>query len=160
MLLPSPLENQGMSLDKILSISGLPGLYKLLSRSKSGFIVESIEDKKRMMVNANQRISMISDISIYTSSEDKPLKDVLWSMKEKYGEQLPVNGKSVPDELKKFLAEVLPEYDRDRVYVSDIKKIVNWFFILKDIIEKEPEAEAEKKEVPEDKGDNPAKINS
>jgi len=120
-----------MSLEKILSITGKPGLYKLIAQTRGGFVAESLLDKKRLTVNARQNVSVLSEIAIYTLSEEVPLKKVLNTIKEKEnGQPTPVTAKDSNDELEEYFFNVLPDYDEDRVYVSDIKKIVQWYNLL------------------------------
>lgn len=117
-------------LKDILSISGYGGLFKFISQGRTGIIVESLEDQKRMNANANAKISALEDIAIFTDVEDVPLKDVFKAIFDKENGGASINHKSSADELKKYFEVVLPDYDRDRVYVSDIKKVVNWYNIL------------------------------
>jgi len=117
-------------LKDILSISGYGGLFKFISQGRVGIIVESLEDQKRMNANANAKISALEDIAIFTDIEDKPLKDVFKAIFDKENGEVSINHKSSADELKKYFETVLPDYDRDRVYVSDIKKVINWYNIL------------------------------
>lgn len=119
-------------LKTILSISGKPGLYKLISQGKNMLIVESLVDKKRFPAYGNEKIISLGDIAMYTDTEDVPLKDVLLSMKKKEnGEAVALDvKKATPDELRNYLGEVLPTFDRDRVYVSDIKKLITWYNLL------------------------------
>lgn len=119
-------------LKTILSISGKPGLYKLVSRGKNMLIVESIADKKRFPAYGNEKIISLGDIAMYTDAEDIPLRQVFASMKEKEnGALVALNlKKASADELGAYLAEVLPNYDRDRVHVSDIKKLISWYNLL------------------------------
>jgi len=120
-----------MSLDKILAISGKPGLYQIVTQTRTGAVVESLLDKKRITVGPHSNISVLSEIAIYTLSEEIPLKAVLNSVKEKYnGEPSVVNHKASKLELEEFFFEILPEYDEDRVYPSDIKKVIQWYNIL------------------------------
>jgi len=120
-----------MSLEKILSISGKPGLYKLITQTRSGFVAESLIDKKRITVNVRQNVSLLSEIAIYTLSEEVPLKQVLSAIKEKEnGQQASVSPKDSKDKLEEYFFGILPEYDEDRVYASDIKKIVQWYNLL------------------------------
>lgn len=128
-----------MGLKGIMSIAGMSGLYKLVSQTKSGFVIESLTDKKRTVVNSNQRISMLEDISVYTTKDDMPLKEIYKAIKEKYDGDLPVNPKSGHNELKNFLKSVLPDFDQERVYPSDIKKMVVWYPFVKDILAEETE---------------------
>jgi uncharacterized protein DUF6852/uncharacterized protein DUF5606 len=131
-----------MSLKKIISVGGMSGLYKVITQTKTGFVIESLNDQKRTIVQSTQKISTLEDISIYTVSGEKPLKDVLLLMKEK--ENIPVHPKSEPGELKKFFKTIVPDYDEERVYVSDIKKIILWYGLLKEIINQKDEGPAEK----------------
>jgi hypothetical protein len=117
-------------LKDILSISGYGGLFKFISQGRTGIIVESLEDKKRMNASATAKISALEDIAIFTDTEDKPLKDVFKAIYEKENGKESINHKSSADELKNYFSDILPDYDRDRVYVSDIKKVINWYNIL------------------------------
>jgi hypothetical protein len=132
-----------MTIKEIASISGMSGLYKVLKPSKSGVIVESLDaNQKRLLVSANQKVSLLDEISIYTISENMPLIDVFRSIKEKVGDKIKVSAKSDNNELKAFMKSVLPDYDEARVYVSDIKKVVTWYSVLLDypsVFEKEVE---------------------
>ena len=120
-----------MSLDKILSISGKPGLFQIVTQTRTGAVVESLFDKKRITVGAHSNISILSEIAIYTLTEEVPLKDVLKKVKTKEkGEQTSISHKDSKDKLEEFFFEVLPDYDEDRVYPSDIKKIVQWYNLL------------------------------
>lgn len=120
-------------LKKILSISGKPGLYKLVSQAKGMLIVESLSSGKRMPAYAHDKVISLGDISIYTENDDKPLRDVFEAIKEKEsGRSVAINSDSDIEEYRKYLSEVLPEYDRERVYPNDIKRIVNWYNILVD----------------------------
>jgi len=119
-----------MSLEKIIAISGKPGLYELLSQTRGGFVVKSLAEDKKMSISMRNNVSVLNEISIYTYEEEVPLKDVFLSIAEKYnGEQI-ISHKSSKVELESLLKEVLPNYDEDRVYTSDIKKIVQWYNIL------------------------------
>ncbi|MCG8411957.1 MAG: DUF5606 domain-containing protein [Bacteroidales bacterium] len=117
-------------LKDILSISGYGGLYKFISQGRSGIIVESLEDKKRMSASVNAKISALEDIAIFTETEDKPLKDVFKAIFDKEGGSAAISHKSSSNELKNYFEQALPDYDKDRVYVSDIKKVINWYNIL------------------------------
>jgi len=118
-----------MDLSKILAISGKPGLYKSLTQSKNGFIVESLQDGKRFTAFASERISTLEEISIYTESEDIPLKEVFKMIFEKKQGEAAVAPAS-QDELKTDFENILPNYDKERVYVSDIRKVFNWYNTL------------------------------
>ena len=116
----------------ILSISGKPGLYKLVSRGKNMLIVESVVDKKRLPAYGNEKIISLGDIAMFTDDEDIPLGQVLASMKKKENGAVVALDikKASADELGAYMAEVLPNYDRDRVHVSDIKKLISWYNLL------------------------------
>lgn len=120
-------------LKTILSISGKPGLYKLISQGKNMLIVETISsDKKRFPVHGNEKVISLADIAMYTNDAEVPLKDVLTSVKEKEnGAVASIDPKKASgDELRTYFAEILPDFDRDRVYVTDIKKLISWYNIL------------------------------
>ena len=133
-----------MGLKGIISISGMPGLYKVLAQSKTGFIVESLVDKKRLPVSSMQRISMLEDISVFTTTEDLPLKDVMNRIKDFAATAEMVDAKADPAKLKDFFKKVIPEFDEERVYTSDIKKIITWFALVRELldIEDEPDTAA------------------
>ncbi|MGI8893385.1 MAG: DUF5606 family protein [Bacteroidia bacterium] len=139
-----------MDLKGIISISGMSGLYKIVATNKNGFIVESFSDKKRFAVSSAQRVSTLEDITIYTEEGDVPLKDVLKTLDEKAGKDIKPDPKADPEKLKKHMEVILPDYDKERVYNSDIKKLFTWYDLLKESdfsFEDEPEAvpEAETK---------------
>ena len=120
-------------LKTILSISGKPGLYKLISQGKNMLIVESIRnEKKRFPAYGNEKIISLADIAMYTNDAEVPLRDVLESIKEKENAAVASIDpkKATAEELRSYLAEVLPDFDRDRVYVNDIKKLILWYNIL------------------------------
>ena len=120
-------------LKTILSISGKPGLYKLISQGKNMLIVETIDaTKKRFPAYGNEKIISLADIAMYTNDSEVPLRDVLRSIKEKENAAMASIDvkKAIPEQLRQYLAEVLPDFDRDRVYVNDIKKLILWYNIL------------------------------
>ncbi len=119
-----------MDLKGILSISGHSGLFKLVSQARNGIIVESLDTKKRMPAYATSKISALEDIAIYTESDDIQLKEVFKAIFKKEDGKQAISHKSDASELKKYFAEILPDYDRDRVYVSDIKRVLSWYNIL------------------------------
>lgn len=122
-----------MALDKILSIGGKPGLYKLLTQTRSGFVGESLLDGKRVTVGLRSNVSVLSEIAIYTLEEEVPLREVFQKIKEKEdGKKTTINHKADKIELEEYFFEILPNYDEDRVYTSDIKKIIQWYNILID----------------------------
>ncbi len=137
---------------RIISVSGKPGLYKLLSSTKAGVIVESLTDKKRIMAPFTS-ISALDEIAIYTYEEEVPLWKVFDKIAEKENFQPTISHKSSKDELLKFFREVLPDFDEEQVYPSHIKKIVQWYNILSEtgILK---EFLANKKENDEDHTDN------
>lgn len=119
-------------LTKILSVSGRPGLYKLISTGKNLNVVESLADGKRMPVYLQEKMVALSDVSIYTDNgDDTPLREVFAAIKEKEsGQKVALGAKSPANEVFAYLAEVLPNYDKERVYASDAKKIIAWYNIL------------------------------
>lgn len=120
-----------MELKGILAISGEPGLYKMVKQSKNSIIVESISDGKRFPAYSSAKISALEDIAIYTNNGDVPLGKVMRNIFEKEnGENTPVNHKADAADIKSYFEQVLPDYDRDRVYVSDMKRLLNWYNLL------------------------------
>ena len=119
-----------MELKEILAISGQPGLYKYVAQSTRGVIVESLLDGRRMNASSNSRVSALSEISMFTEGDDIALADVFTRIYAHTGGQPAIDPKSSPEALKAAFAEVLPEYDRDRVHVSDIKKCFSWYNLL------------------------------
>tara|TARA_A100000171_G_C2140545_1_gene155515 strand:+ start:2571 stop:3002 length:432 start_codon:yes stop_codon:yes gene_type:complete len=119
-----------MSLEKILSISGKPGLYKLKTQTRNGFLAESLIDGKKISVGARDNVSLLSEIAIYTLTEELPLREVFKKISEKENGGQTINHKVPKVELEEFFFEVLPDYDEDRVYPSDIKKVVQWYNLL------------------------------
>lgn len=118
-------------LKSILSISGKPGLFKLISHSKNMLIVESLADGKRFPSHQRDRVISLGDIAMYTETDEVPLRDVLNKLKElENGAKCSVDPKADPDTLREFFAKVLPDFDRDRVYPSDIKKLIQWYNLL------------------------------
>ena len=114
----------------ILSISGQSGLFKMVAESKNNIIVESLDTKKRIPVYSTSKVSALEDIAIYTESGDIPLKDVFKSIREKEEGGVALDPKSSANDLKNYFEKVVPEYDKDRGYVSDIKKVLLWYNIL------------------------------
>ncbi|MDD4799744.1 MAG: DUF5606 domain-containing protein [Proteiniphilum sp.] len=141
-------------LSKILSVTGRPGLYKLISTGKNLNIVESLADGKRLPVYAHEKIVALSDVSVYTSDGDTPLREVLKRMKEKEnGGKASVGAKASGNELFAYLKEVLPDYSRESVYASDVKKMISWYNIL---MENHIDLEAEKASDAGDPAEAPA----
>lgn len=119
-----------MSLEKILSISGKPGLYELKTQTRSGFLAESLLDGKKISVSGRHNVSLLSEIAIYTLTEEVPLGKVFSKISDKENGGPAINHKSSKDELEEYFFNVLPDYDEDRVYASDIKKVVQWYNLL------------------------------
>ncbi|WP_138993507.1 DUF5606 domain-containing protein [Larkinella sp. C7] len=123
------------ALKEIANIAGKSGLYRIMKPSRTGVIVESLDEKKeKTMIGPTARVSVLKDISIYTDDEEqsKPLADVFLAIYEKYEDTLPITPKSASNaELAEFIGEVVPEYDRDRVHMSDVKKMIGWYTILR-----------------------------
>ena len=119
-----------MELKDILAISGQPGLYKYVAQSRNGVIVESLIDGKRMNVSASSHVSALTEISMYTEGEDIALADVFTKMYAHTGGSRAEVSMKDAAQLKSFFGAVLPEYDKERVHVSDIKKAIAWFNLL------------------------------
>ena len=120
-------------LQELAAISGMPGLYRLVRAARHGVLVESLDEKAtRTLAPARNKVSLLSEISIYTQDPDQtvPLTDVFDRIYQKHGATVPVSGKSSEGELTDFMAGIIPDYDRERVYLSDIKKVANWFGIV------------------------------
>ena len=119
-----------MSLDKVLAISGKPGIYELKAQTRSGFVAESLLDGKKLSVGLRHNVSVLSEIAIYTLSQEMPLREVFQKIKEKENGGPTINHKVSKDKLEEFFFTLIPDYDEDRVYPSDIKKVVQWYNIL------------------------------
>lgn len=117
-------------LEKIISVSGKPGIFLMISGSKNSIIAESLLDGKRQPIHASQRVSSLSDISIFTTEEDVPLKEVFEKMKAHYNGGTAIDAKSSGTDLRKEVVKFLPNYDAERVYDSDLKKLFSWYNIL------------------------------
>ena len=136
-------------LKKILSVSGKPGLYQMVSQGKNMLIIESLTDKKRIPAYARDKVISLGDIAIYTNEKEVPLYEVLSSVKQKEnGQKVSIElSKASPDELRAYLAELLPDFDRERVYPTDIKRLLTWYNLLLEagITEYEPQEEKQEK---------------
>ena len=119
-----------MELKEILAISGQPGLYKYVAQSMRGVIVESLIDGKRMNASATSRVSALTEISMFTEGEDIALADVFTNIWNYTGGKQAISHKESAERIKEEFAKVLPEYDRDRVHVSDMKKCFAWYNLL------------------------------
>lgn len=142
-----------MEYSDIASVSGKGGLFKIVKPTRTGVILESLDDKKQKLVaSATQRISVLSDISIYTTDQEGsiPLGDVFKKIFNEFDDDLGVTSTSEPDELKAFIKHIIPNYDDQRVYVSDIKKVINWYNALRtnapDVLKEQDKKEKSKKE--------------
>ncbi len=133
-----------MNIEKILSISGKPGLYALKVQTRSGFVAESLIDGKKITVGMKSNVSLLSEISLYTYSEEKPLADVMRAIAIKEEEGPAISHKEDNDKLIAYFLKVVPDYDQSRVYPSDIKKILNWYNVLQSkglVTKEEPKIE-------------------
>jgi len=135
-----------MELKDIASVSGKPGLFKVLKPTRTGLVLESMDgNSTKIVTGPNHRVSLLHEISIYTEEYDKtiPLQEVFAKINKEFGNDPGVDSKSEADELKSFMEHIVPDYDRDKVYVSDMKKLVGWYAILSNIA---PEVLEEQKE--------------
>lgn len=118
-------------LKKIVSISGKPGLYKVISQGKNMLIVESLVDKKRMPAHSKDKVVSLADVSMFTDNGDKPLSEILDSLKIKEnGAIASIDAKADAQSLRTYFGEIVPDFDRDRVYPTDIKKLIQWYNLL------------------------------
>lgn len=137
-----------MELKEIVSIAGVGGLKKIVKQRADGLIVSEMDGSgKKFMSNRIHMFTPLENISIYTDNDSEPLANVLWKMKSILAEHPPVSPKASADELKGYMAQVLPDYDRDQVFVSDIKKLIKWFAILNELdVITDPALKAEEEE--------------
>ena len=136
-------------LSKILAVSGQSGLFLYVSQARNGVVVEALADGKRSSFGMTSKMTSLADISIYTDEEEVKLQQVFVNMKEVLGEEDAPSAKSSPDTLKAFFEKALPDYDRDRFYVSHMKKVVEWYNVLKNHASldfTDPDAETESQE--------------
>ncbi len=136
-----------MNLDKILAIAGKQGLFTLKVQTRTGFLVESLLDGKKLSVGLKNNVSLLSEISVYTYEAEKPLVEIMRAIAIKEDCQPAISHKEDNQKLTGYFLEILPDYDQERVYPSDIKKIINWYNMLqaKDLVSKEiPQVEAVK----------------
>ncbi|GAB1446614.1 MAG: DUF5606 domain-containing protein [Cyclobacteriaceae bacterium] len=137
-----------MKLKEIAAVSGKGGLFKVLKPAKAGLILESMDESKtRIMASGSHKVSLLDEISIYTHTKEGtiPLEDVLKKIHKDFGDDIGLDANAEGSELKAFLKSVLPDYDEDKVYVSDIKKLVKWYSLL---LQHAPEIFEERKEKP------------
>jgi hypothetical protein len=128
-----------MNVDKILAISGKPGLFELKIQTRSGFVAESMIDGKRITVGMRSNVSLLSEISMYTHTQEKPLVEILRAIAIKENEGPAISHKEDNSKLLAYFKQIVPDYDEDRVYPSDIKKVLNWYNMLqaKGLVSKE-----------------------
>lgn len=119
-----------IDLTGFISISGQPGLYKIVAQSKNGIIVENLADKKRLNVYASTKVSTLSDISMFTTGDDKPIEEIVSCIFDKEKGGPAVDNKADDKAIEAYFAGVLPEYDKERVYVSNMRKLINWYNTL------------------------------
>jgi hypothetical protein len=119
-----------IDLTGIIAISGQPGLYKIVAQSKNGIIVENLTDKKRTNIYSTTKVSTLTDISMFTTGDDKPIEEIITSIYEKEKGGPAVDNKADDKAVEKYFAEILPDYDKDRVYVSNMRKLFSWYNIL------------------------------
>lgn len=138
-----------MNLEKILAISGKPGLYVLQVQTRTGFVAESLADGKKITVNLKSNVSLLSEISIYTYEGEKPLAEIMQKIADKENKEAALSHKEDNAKLTAYFKEILPDYDEERVYPSDIKKVLNWYNMLqaKGLITDEAPAAAVEEEV-------------
>lgn len=140
-----------IKLKDILSISGKGGLFRYVAQARNGIVVESLEDNKRHVADASARVSSLEDIAIFTHKEEVPLSDIFYMIHEKADGKATISHKSDAQELKGYFEELVPDYDEERVYVSDIKKVFQWYnqlheHQLLEVIDKEEQEDAETEE--------------
>lgn len=119
-----------MEFEKIIAVSGKPGLFQIISQSKNAVIAESLLDKKRVAINASSNISLLDNIAIYSYEGDVKLATIFKTMFEKEGGKETISHKSSNQEVLSYFLEVLPDFDEDRVYASNIKKVIQWYNLL------------------------------
>ena len=145
-----------MEFKEIATVSGKPGLYKVLKPSRSGVILESLDDKKgKLVVGAAQRVSLLSEISIYTLTEEgaSPLQDIMFKIEKEFQGDTGLEGAD-KEEYQAFMKHILPKFDEERVYASDVKKLINWYHILREqcpeVLEEKAAEETNSKEEEEE----------
>ncbi len=149
-----------IDLTGIIAISGQPGLYKIVAQSKNGIIVEGLSDKKRVNVYASTKVSTLSDISMFTTGDDKPIEEIMTTIFEKEKGGAAVDNKADDKEIEKYFGQILPDYDKERVYVSNMRKLINWYNALQvsgNLKEKEEKAEGGEEKTKAIKTDEKAK---
>ena len=122
-----------MKLEGIINVSGKPGLFKIISRSNNTVIIESLTDQKRTAIYSHNQANLLDEIGIYTYNDTVPISDIFTKIAEKTSCGPSINHKSSKDELMNYFRDILPEYDEDRVYISDIKKVIQWYNIMQSV---------------------------
>ncbi|UJP66663.1 DUF5606 family protein [Mongoliitalea daihaiensis] len=124
-----------MNFNEIATVAGKPGLYRVLKPTRGGVILESLDSKKsKLVVGSNQRVSILGEISMYTMTEEgaSPLEEILKTVEKEFQGDLGIDSGADADELRAFLKHVLPDFDEDKVYPSDIKKLISWYHIIRE----------------------------
>lgn len=140
-----------IDLTGIIAITGQPGLYKIVAQSKNGIIVEGLSDKKRVNVYASTKVSTLSDISMFTTGDDKPIEEILSAVFDKENGGPAIDNKADDKAIAAYFAAVVPDYDKDRVYVSNMRKLFSWYNVMQstgNLKKKEENKETEEKVVP------------
>jgi hypothetical protein len=138
-----------MELKDIAAVSGKPGLFKVVKQTRTGLVLESMDGKStKLITGPHHRVSLLHEISLYTTEHDKtvPLQEIFAKIKKEFGDDPGLDSKSDPDELKSFIAHLVPDYDKERVYVSDMKKLVSWYTLLAKVAPEVFSESEEKKE--------------
>jgi len=147
-----------MDLTSIVSITGMPGLHKVISKTQNSLVVESLTDKKRFPVFASHQTTSLEDISVFTTNEDLPLKEVLKKIYEMENKGPAIDNKSDDKKLKEYFEKAIPEYDKERVYPSHIRKMITWYNLLQSLnmldfteeeVKEETKADVKTEEIPE-----------
>ncbi|MGZ3885027.1 MAG: DUF5606 family protein [Bacteroidia bacterium] len=149
-----------IDLTGIISITGQPGLFKILAQAKNGIIVEGLADKKRVHVYSSTKVSTLADIGMYTTGDEKPIEEIMTAIYEKEKGGAAVSAKADDKEVEAYFAQILPEYDKERVYISNMRKLFSWYGILQstgNLKLKEENKEENKTVKTEDKAKAPAK---
>lgn len=135
-----------MDLSGIISVSGMPGLYKVVGQMKNGVIAESLNDKKRVPIHSHQQISSLEDISMYTTGDNKPVSEIMQAIYDNEKGGKCIDHKADDKEIIKYFEAVVPDYDKERVYVSNMRKLFNWYNLLQETGNLKLEAEGDKHE--------------
>lgn len=137
-----------IDLTGIIAITGQPGLFKIVAQSKNGIIVEGLVDKKRVNVYASTKVSTLSDISMFTTGDDKPIEEIMGAIFDKENGAAAIDSKATDAEIAKYFGEAVPDYDKERVYVSNMRKLFSWYNVLQasgNLKKKEEKKETEEK---------------